>query len=190
MKKSSAKRTPVSRNDSESGYIRNAQHIVLTVIAMFILAALVLGEWLKMYDKVWWWDDMLHGLSGIILGLLGLLAVYFFNARYNMAISPAFVAVFVFSFAIMLGVVWEIYEFAVDVTFGTAMQQWNMPPNAIVAGKSFQGMGLRDTMSDLIVATIGAAAAAIFSYFAYRYEQPTVLDVMRRVFPKKNRRKR
>lgn len=188
MKK--ARKQESAHRNLESGYLRNAQNILLTILAMFVLAALVLGEWLHMYDAVWWWDDMLHGLSGIILGLLGLLAIYFFNARYNMALNPAFVAVFVFSFAITLGVVWEIYEFLVDVNFDTAMQQWNMPPNAVVVGRDFQGMGLRDTMSDLIVASVGATFAAVFSYFAYRYEQPTVLEVMRRIFPKKNRRKR
>lgn len=188
MKKTS--RQDSDHHNLESGYLRNAQAILLTVLAMFVLAALVLGEWLHMYDAVWWWDDMLHGLSGIILGLFGFLAIYFFNARYNMSLNPVFVAVFVFSFAIMLGVVWEIYEFVVDVAFGTAMQQWNMPPNATVVGRDFQGMGLRDTMSDLIVASVGATVAAVFSYFAYRYERPTVLEVMRRVFPGKSYRKR
>lgn len=164
--------------------IRNFRYILLLSCALFVLAALVLGEWLKMYDAVWWWDDMLHGLSGVILGLIGLLGIYFFNARYSMAIGPVLVAVFVFCFAVAVGVLWEIYEFVIDVLFGTAMQQWNMPPNAIVMGREFQGMGLRDTMSDLIVASLGGAVTAVFAYFAYKNRRVTVLSIMRQTFPK------
>jgi hypothetical protein len=181
------KKTPDVPSNSESGFVRNSHYILLTIIASFVLAALVLGEWMNMYDAVWWWDDMLHGLSGVILGLIGLLAIYFFNARRNMNLSPAFVAVFVFCFAVTMGVLWEVYEFKIDVLFGTTMQQWNMSSNAVVMGREFQGMGLRDTMSDLIVACVGALVAAVFSYFVYRYEKPTVLNVMRRIFPKKSR---
>lgn len=167
---------------SESGFVRNSHYILLTIIASFVLAALVLGEWLNMYDAVWWWDDMLHGLSGVILGLIGLLAIYFFNSRHNMNLSPSFVAVFVFCFAVSMGVVWEVYEFTIDVFFKGTMQQWNMGSGAIVMGKSYQGMGLRDTMSDLIVACIGALVAAMFSFFAFKHEKPVVLAAMRRVF--------
>ena len=164
--------------------IQNFRYILLLICALFVLAALVLGEWLKVYDAVWWWDDMLHGLSGVILGLIGLLGIYFLNARYGMKISPALVAVFVFCFAVTAGVMWEIYEFVVDVIFKTAMQQWNMPSSAIVIGRSYQGMGLRDTMSDLIVASIGGAIAATIAYFAYKNRRVTVLSIMKQTFPK------
>lgn len=161
---------------------RNFHYVLLLLFVLFMASALVLGEMLKMYDVVWWWDDMLHGVSGVIFGLIGLVAIYFFNARYSMAISPLFVAVFVFCFAVTMGVLWEIYEFIVDVTFKTTMQQWNMPPWATVMGRDYQGMGLRDTMSDLILASVGSLCIAVFSYFAYGYEKPTVLSVMRRTF--------
>jgi len=153
------------------------------MIATLTLAALLLGEVFEMYDAVWWWDDMLHGLSGLVLGLIGLIAIYFFNARHTMAISPTFVAVFVFCFAITMGVVWEVYEFAFDFFFKGAMQQWDMPSNAVVMGRDYQGMGLRDTMSDIIVACIGAVVAAVISFYAYMLGRPTVLLVMRRTFP-------
>lgn len=182
------KKTPDTPSSTESGFVRNSHYILLTVIASFVLAALVLGEWLNMYDAVWWWDDMLHGLSGVILGLIGLLAIYFFNARHNMNLSPSFVAVFVFCFAVSMGVVWEVYEFTIDVFLEGTMQQWNMGPNAIVMGKPYQGMGLRDTMSDLIVACLGAFIAAIFSFVAFKHEKTAVLGVMRRVFGWRRRR--
>jgi FlaA1/EpsC-like NDP-sugar epimerase len=168
----------------ESSFIiRHAHQILLTVVALFILAALLLGEVFHMYAAVWWWDDMLHSASGIVLVLIGLLVVYFFNVRHTMALSPLFVALFVFCFALAWGVLWEIFEFVIDIVFHTSMQQWNMPPQAIVMGASYQGMGLRDTMSDLIEATCGAAVTATGVYMAYKYKLSTVLQIMRQAMP-------
>jgi len=63
--------------------------------------------------------------------------------------SPFFVALFSFCFAIMCGVFWEIFEFSLDQIFGTNTQR----------------SGLVDTMWDLIVDTIGGFAAAVTGYF-------------------------
>lgn len=178
-----AKKNLQHHHSSRGAVARNLHYLLLLMIAMITLGALLLGEVFQMYDAIWWWDDMLHGFSGLVLGLVGLLAIYFFNARHTMAISPMFVAVFVFCFAITMSVVWEIYEFAFDFFFKGTMQQWNIPPTARVIGHDYQGAGLRDTMSDLIDACIGAGVAAVISFFAYMNGRPTVLLVMRRAFP-------
>lgn len=168
---------------SKSSTAQTLHYTLLLMLALFVLAAIGLGEIFNAYDAVWWWDDMLHGVSGILMGFVGLVAIYLFNARHTMAISPSFVAVFVFCFAMTIGVLWEVFEFSMDFFFGMTMQQWNMGPGAIVMGKDYQGMGLRDTMADLILACIGAVAASTFAYFAYRRERSTVISVMRRTFP-------
>ncbi|HEY0965158.1 MAG TPA: hypothetical protein VGE13_01635 [Candidatus Saccharimonadales bacterium] len=179
-----SKKQPSSSQHLQEGVIaRNFRYALTFTVALFILAALYLGEWLNAYDNLWWWDDMLHGLSGVILGLIGLLAIYFFNARRSMALRPMFVAVFVFCFAVTVGVMWEIFEFAMDFFFKTTMQQWDMTSQAIVIGKDYQDMGLRDTMSDLILATVGSLIAAIISYIAYKHKRPAVLIAMRQTFP-------
>jgi uncharacterized membrane protein YjdF len=154
-------------------------NILLAALVAFALAALVAGEWLGAYDKFWWWDDMLHAVSGVIIGFIGFLVVYFLNARYRMTISPLLVAVFAFTFAVTIGVLWEIIEFMSDALLHTDMQRWNLPADAQLIGRSYQGVGLRDTMSDLIVSTIGALLTSTLGYFAYKYEKPTVLWVMR-----------
>lgn len=157
---------------------------------LFAVFALVAGEMFGAYDKFWWWDDMLHTVSGVVVGLIGFLAVYFFNARYNMHISPLFVAVFAFTFAITVGVVWEVFEFTMDALFGFYMQRWNLPPDAVLIGREYQGSGLRDTMSDLIVAGVGSLAAAVFARYAYKHEKQTSLGVMRRIFGRFRRNKK
>lgn len=166
-----------------------APKMLIVALIIFAVFSLIAGELFNAYEKFWWWDDMLHTVSGIIVGLIGFLMVYFFNARYNMHISPVFVAVFAFSFAIAIGVLWEIFEFTMDVTFKTEMQRWNLSSDAILIGREYQGVGLRDTMSDLIVAWIGAIFASVFAFFAYKNERPTVLGVMKRIFPKRGKKR-
>lgn len=169
-----------TRRDVNTGFVRHAPNAIIGAVAVFVLAALLLGEGFGAYEKFWWWDDVLHTVSGVIVGLIGFLMVYFFNARYNMHINPVFVAVFAFTFAITMGVIWEIFEFSMDVLLGANMQRWNLPADAELIGKAYQGSGLRDTMSDLIVAGIGSLVAAVVAYYAYKHEKPTSLSIMRR----------
>lgn len=169
--------------------IRYAPKVLLGALFLFAVFTLVAGEIFNAYEKFWWWDDMLHTVSGVIVGLIGFLMVYFFNARYNMHISPLFVAVFAFSFAVTIGVLWEIFEFTMDALLGTPMQRWNLPTDATLIGRDYQGVGLRDSMSDLIVAWIGAMFASAFAYYAYKNERQTALGVMRRIFPRLAKKK-
>lgn len=163
--------------------INHAHHVLIAVILAFIAAAILLGEMMNAYDAFWWWDDMLHGSSGLIFGLVGLFILFAVNKRTDMRVNPFFVAMFVTCFAMAMGVLWEIYEFTLDVAFKTTMQQWNMGPQAIVIGKDYQSMGLRDTMSDLITATIGALIAGGVSFYAFSQKRHVVRRVMRQAFP-------
>lgn len=162
---------------------KNLHYILLLMIAMFVLSALVAGELFGAYENFWWWDDALHTFAGVIIGLVGLLSIYYFNSKHTMDISPLFVAVFVFCFAMAMGAVWEIFEFAMDLLFGLNMQRWDMPTGSIVIGAEYQGMGLRDTMSDIITSVVGSSVAAVFSYFAWGHRKGLVIAVMRRFFP-------
>ena len=165
------------------GMIRNTPYILIGTLLLFTLAAIVAGEIYGAYRMHWWWDDMLHTMAGVIVSLIGFMMVYFFNGHYNMAISPLFVAAFAFTFAITIGVAWEIFEFAMDIAFHTALQQWNLPPHSILIGRDYQGVGLRDTMSDLIVTWIGALITSIVIYLIYKYKRTSALLAMRHTFP-------
>ncbi|WP_395394445.1 hypothetical protein WBP07_04200 [Novosphingobium sp. BL-8A] len=124
---------------------------VCTVI--FIFATLFLGEFRDFYGRFWWWDLVLHTCSGVLLGLLGFLLLYLLNETeaVDMALRPAFLAFFAFCFAVALGALWEIFEFAMDQIFGMTMQK------PMLGDPS----GLTDTMWDLIVDTIGALIASL-----------------------------
>lgn len=131
--------------------IARKEHIKLPpsfqiIILLFIFAAQFLGEMNSYYLKFWWWDTMLHTFSGIILGFIGYLLVYTLNneEKVNVYLSPFFMVLFSFTFAVALGALWEIFEFSMDSSFGTAMQK----------------SGLVDTMWDLIVDALGALFTA------------------------------
>ena len=157
--------------------------LLLFLVASFVIASIFIGAILNAYNAVWWWDDMLHSTSGILLGMVGLLLLYPFDSELAKRIRPLSAALFVFFFATAFSALWEIFEFSFDFFFQTSMQQYNMPPSAIVMGADYQGMGLRDTMGDIILGTAGALVASFFAHYAIKYHRELTNDVMRLAFP-------
>ena len=112
----------------------------LTLIALFVFATIFLGEAMDMYERYWWWDVLLHFGSAVTFGLFGFLAIFMLFEGDRYAAPPWAIGFLSACVGITIGVVWEIFEYAMDETFGLNMQK----------------SGLPDTMSDLIVDTIGA----------------------------------
>ncbi len=117
---------------------------------LFVFSALFLGEVRGYYARYWWWDVVLHTASGFLLGIVGFLLVHVLNEKEDLELhmKPGFVALFSFMFAVGLGALWEIFEFAMDSVFGLNMQK----------------SGLVDTMWDLIVDAAGALLIAVLGY--------------------------
>ena len=138
------------------------------IITLFIFAAQILGEIGDFYEKISWWDTMLHTISGVILGLAGFLFVYLLNEKgnKNINLSPKFVILFAFCLALTMGVFWEFFEFGMDRLFGYNMQKFRMP------GED----GLIDTMCDLIVDTIGAIVACIGGYIYIKRKKDVLFN--------------
>ena len=163
-----------------SDYIEKKEQIDIPdmleiVIVVFIYAGLYLSARFNLYYKYFWWDDLLHTISGIIIGFIGSIVIYKINYKYSMDISPLLVALFSFTFAVTLGVIWEILEFTSDVLLGTANQKWDLPDTEILLGKPYQGSGLRDTMSDLIVDSLGALFTSIVTFFLFKNKKKRML---------------
>lgn len=128
----------------------------------FVFASLFLGEVRGYYTRYWWWDIALHTTSGFLLGILGFLLVHVMNEmeRVEVHMKPGFVAFFAFLFALGIGALWEIFEFAMDTLLGTNMQK------AMLDDPS----GLTDTMWDL---TVDALGALVISAIGWRYLKNT-----------------
>jgi len=96
------------------------------------------------------------------LGVIGFMLVFMLASRQKIKTSYLLLAIFSFSFALALGVMWEIFEFIVD-----NLSEANM-----------QRSGLNDTMGDLIVDTVGALAASVSGYLYIKFNKAPVLRGM------------
>lgn len=125
-------------------------HEFESLAVVFVYLSLFLGEVQGFYVRYWWWDLVLHAGSGFLLGILGFLLVYVMNEKEDVELDlhPKFIAFFAFLFAMGMGALWEIFEFAMDQLFGLNMQK----------------SGLVDTMWDLIVDAIGAFIISIIGW--------------------------
>jgi uncharacterized membrane protein YjdF len=143
-----------------------AEFQVLALV--FSFATLFLGEVREYYERIWWWDIALHTMSGLQLGVLGFLLVYVLNEhkRVEMHLRPRFVAFFAFLFAVAVGAIWEIFEFAMDEIFGADMQK------AMFDDAS----GLTDTMWDLIVDTLSALAISLMGWWYMHHRARSFID--------------
>jgi len=139
------------------------------MFAIFLYCAIYLGEVRDFYNQFKHWDVLLHGFSGAMLGALGYSFVTLLNKseRVPVNLSPAFVVLFAFCFAIMLGVLWEIYEFACDGFLGLNMQKYRLPDGTLLVGRD----ALANTMKDLIVNTIGALIMSVAGYISLKYKK-------------------
>ncbi len=147
---------------------------------VFMFAALFLGEVRNFYERFWWWDIALHTTSGLLLGILGFLLIYVLNEadRIDVHMLPRFVAFFAFTFAVAMGALWEIFEFAMDRVFGMNMQK-------PMAGDS---SGLTDTMWDLIVDALGALAVSLLGWWYMVRERQSFIELWIRRFIMRNPR--
>ena len=129
---------------------------------VFLYCAIILGEVMNFYSVIPHWDVILHFFSGAMLGALGFILVLQLNDsdRVRVSLSPAFIALFAFCFALSCGAVWEIYEFVFDGLLGLNMQKFITASGEVLTGH----LALRDTMTDIIV---DAAAALLITLIGY-----------------------
>lgn len=142
---------------------------MLLLYTIFLYAAIYLGEVKSYYYNVSNWDTILHTFSGGMLGAIGFSFVSLLNEEKEvpMELSPAFVAVFAFCFAMTLGVIWEVYEFSFDGLLGLNMQKFAFESGEPLIGR----FALIDTMKDLIVDGVGAFVICVIGYISLKYKK-------------------
>lgn len=163
------------------------------IVLLFIFGAEILGEINEYYLLFDRWDDMLHTINGFLCAAIGfsMIDILNRNEKVTFSLSPAFVALVAFCFSMTVGVLWEFFEFGMDMFFQTDMQKDSiqtvissvifnpegknvavvMPIESIVVNGvpwhygGYIDIGLYDTMNDLFVNFIGAVTFSIIGYF-------------------------
>lgn len=129
---------------------------------IFLYCAIYLGEVRSFYYLIPYWDTILHAFSGAMLGALGFSLISILNntKEFNLELSPFFVSLFAFCFAVAAGAIWEIYEFSVDSLLALNMQKYMLENGTLLIGQE----ALADTMEDIIVDTISALVISTAGY--------------------------
>ncbi len=129
---------------------------------LFLYCAIYLGEVRNFYYVVPHWDTILHAFSGAMLGAFGFTLVSILNdsSKVKVALSPLFVCLFAFCFAVAVGALWEIYEFTGDSLFGLNMQKFRTADGMLLIGRA----ALSDTMKDIIIDSVGALVVVAIGY--------------------------
>jgi len=112
--------------------------------------------------KIWWADMVLHFGGGFLVGMFGLW--FIFNSeqskKYKFGaekIPSVYIIILAVSFAALIGVLWEFYEFFMDKitgykSYSIAVMQEN----------------IKDTMSDLFFDIFGSAAAGALFFKTFK----------------------
>ncbi len=164
------------------------------IILIFIFAAEILGEIHEFYIIIPFWDTILHTLNGFLAAAIGFSLVDLLNRheKFVFKLSPLFMAIVSFCFSMTIGVVWEFFEFGMDMIFNFDMQKdtimssitsvvldpakGNNPvtinniKDVAINDKSlgvggYLDIGLIDTMEDLLVNFLGAIVFSVFGFF-------------------------
>lgn len=154
------------------------------LLTLFYAIGPMLGQCYELYYTLNWWDKLLHALGGVMFALVGLFLFHRFSEKDRKQVVMA--AVFALCFSMAISVLWEFCEFAADTFFGMDMQQDTLITGfhsyllgsetgvtgalegiseVFVNGQALPGyidIGLHDTMMDMLLETIGAAAVAVF----------------------------
>ncbi len=148
---------------------------------LFVFASLFLGEIRNYYELIWWWDAGLHASSGLLFGIVGFLLVYVLNEneRIDINLRPRFIALFAFTFAMAVGALWEVFEFAMDQAFGLQMQKARLGDPS----------GLTDTMLDLSFDAAGALLISMFGWWYMIHDERSFIENWIRKFNAYNRRR-
>lgn len=168
------------------------------LILLFIFAAEILGELQCYYLHIPFWDEILHTVNGFVCAAVGMALVDLLGGSQHekFRLSPLYMAIVGFCFSMTIGVLWEFFEYGMDILFLTDMQKdtvlhtiatVELNPlgenkaiilenirNVTVDGQTlglggYLDIGLHDTMGDLIVNFIGAALWGVIGYFYIKH---------------------
>ena len=105
-----------------------------------------------LYGMLYWWDNLTHAMSASLIAAVGYTAARAVDLHSDdIHIPRQFVFVYLFVVVLAFGVVWELFEFALDIV---ARETGLTMPLA--------QHGLDDTVRDTMFNSLGALLVAVF----------------------------
>lgn len=131
---------------------------------IFIFFAYFLGSIMKLYGKISYYDLIIHCTSGILSAMFA----YYLYKMVNKKEENLFTSIlFVLGVTALIAVSWEIFEFVCDKIFKKDAQY-------------VQKTGVDDTMTDMIVALIGAILYDILYYLQVKKKKGIIMKKYRK----------
>jgi hypothetical protein len=145
--------------------------LLQTIYVAFVFSSMFAGEVLGMYGRIWVWDDIVHFISGLLVGLAVMFWFILFARRRREFPMPIwFQAVTIVCVCATIAVLWEIAEFTSDQLFGTFSQ----------------GDDLYDTMIDLSYGLISGSIMAGAWVLHVKYKKAFVVSLFLAHFERLN----
>ncbi|MBY0310205.1 hypothetical protein K2Q16_03620 [Patescibacteria group bacterium] len=131
-------------------------HVLRIGISVFMFMTLILGEIVGFYTTFAWWDIVLHGAATAGLTLIGFILLLLIFSHSELKSKTLVATILSVSFALALAVVWEVYEFLIDILFA---------PDPLMQ------LSNTDTMTDLMISIVGALVIAVSGYRYIRWKE-------------------
>ncbi|WP_232703228.1 hypothetical protein [Halobacterium wangiae] len=105
-----------------------------------------------LYSHIEWWDHVTHALSASLVAGVGYTTARAIDLHHEDINIPREVAfVYIFVVVLSFGVVWELFEFGLDIVATQTGLQMPLAQH-----------GLDDTVNDLMYNSLGALVVAVF----------------------------
>lgn len=139
------------------GILRLKAYTLAVVLEAFLFCAFTLGTALRWYTKIWWYDLLMHGISGLLFSLFGLCCFYLLREDKHAPVKENgyLATAFSFCFSMMIAGMWEIIEYTLFLITGYDSQ-------------NVAATGVGDTMEDMMICLAGAAVFAVLQLLYIR----------------------
>lgn len=105
-----------------------------------------------LYGRIYWWDHLTHATSASLVAGVGYTAARAIDLHSDdIHVPRRFAFVYIFVVVLSFGVVWELFEFGLDVAAETTGLTMPLAQH-----------GLDDTVRDLVFNSVGALVVALF----------------------------
>lgn len=155
--------------------------------SVYIVLTAFLGAYINFYYTVWWWDTLLHFISGGLCVLAGYVFLKAYEERDGKEIPTAVIVFSAFCASFMFGTLWECWEFSFDQLFVGDTQHWSLalatetkinhlifqPAKEFMSEDWKARFALMDTMTDIVANTLGAVIGGVALKFALRKKERT-----------------